>query len=1182
MNKRHSATQQLNRRFLLSLLTISLTIFLVEIAVMLVLDFYRQHIASLTVYQEAAIDALLMCLISAPLLWFFVLRRLVVQIGLERDVALKQTRLNAELRRAMDYHSLVSIANAQGQIIHANKIFCEVSGYSLEELLGKDHRIINSGYHDKDYIRTMWQTIRQGQIWQGVFCNRRKNGSLYWVDSTITPLKDEYGLIYQYISVRQDITAQKQANEQLIMLMRAVNASADMILLTDAARHIHYTNPALCRISGWPEMALQGKTPDILDSPHCDKATLAAMDAALGKGESWSGRLLQRRKAPLPFAIAGQTPPPDPQDYWVELNISPVVNRDSSLAGYVQIQRDINAQVQEEIARQMEIEDTAACLAIAELLQQSAPLAERCGQVLDILFSLQAFGLQRKGGVFLRPPEEDCLHLFVLRGQFSEEFIRKEQRVALGDCLCGRAAVSGELLISDDCFCDPRHEHTFQGMQAHGHYIVPIVATGGVLGIIFLYTTPYPAHLSKRIAMLKQVGEMLGIAVLQDRAQASLEKARDMAMQAALAKSEFLANMSHEIRTPMNGVLGMLDLLRDTDMSANQWSLLETAYSSAEALLVILNDILDFSKLEAGKVELEHIDFNLPELAEDVCALLAVRAHAKNLELNCFMPTELPSFWQGDPGRIRQVLTNLIGNAVKFTEYGEVSVTAQYLPDSLGQHRVRFEVRDTGIGIAEPAQAQLFQAFSQAESNTSRRFGGTGLGLSICKKMVELMGGDIGLQSASGQGTCFWFTLPLQPGQVPVTDKPPTDIVGKRVLIVDDNATNRMILKHYLTYWGIVANTADSGSAALAELHQALTDGTPYHLALLDMHMPQMDGLSLARLITGTPALTDLPRIMLTSGGLLNDAERRDLGLAQCLLKPARQTQLFDAISHALCDDGQTLSPKAKQPPPKPSYAGKKVLVVEDNQVNQKVIIGMLAKFQVSPDLADNGKLAFDKLLQTTYDLILMDCQMPMMDGYQTTRELRLLEKGRNFPRQTIVALTANADNNERTNCLAAGMDDYLAKPFTQEQLTAMLARWLGADAEEYPDTESAQALPAPTTPVWDRAVALQNLADDEELLLAMLAVFLDQAPGQLADVQKGAATADLPLLANTAHSLKGSLSYLGAEDARACAGAIEAAVRNQPPADYGQLCTELQLKITALMAVFRHYLADNSIEGQT
>ena len=378
-----------------------------------------------------------------------------------------------------------------------------------------------------------------------------------------------------------------------------------------------------------------------------------------------------------------------------------------------------------------------------------------------------------------------------------------------------------------------------------------------------------------------------------------LKAAVKLAEGATKAKSEFLANMSHEIRTPMNGVLGMLDLLKDTKLSHEQSDLLETAANSAEALLGIINDILDFSKLEAGKIEIEVIEFNLHLLIEDVCALMANRAHSKGLELNCFLPVGIAQQWRGDPTRIRQVLINLIGNAVKFTDQGEVSVKIILTQSGDGVEMIRMEIRDTGVGIAPEVQARLFQPFSQADNSTARRFGGTGLGLSICYDLVKLMGGKLGLESALGQGSIFWINLPLKsaghnaaPGI--------SDLSGLHVLMVDDNATNRQILAHYLSHWGIRFDEAENAQVALTKLESAAKYGDSYDLLLSDLHMPVMDGYAMMQAINKNLTIADIPRLLLSSGGYLTDEERKQLKISQSLIKPVRQAQLFDAMVNAI------------------------------------------------------------------------------------------------------------------------------------------------------------------------------------------------------------------------------------------------------------------------------------------
>jgi two-component system sensor histidine kinase/response regulator len=522
------------------------------------------------------------------------------------------------------------------------------------------------------------------------------------------------------------------------------------------------------------------------------------------------------------------------------------------------------------------------------------------------------------------------------------------------------------------------------------------------------------------------------------RIRGELALARDEALDASRAKSAFLATMSHEIRTPMNGVIGLNHLLLSTDLDERQRQYAEGVRTSGHALLAVINDVLDFSKIEAGRLELEQLDFDPVELLEGVAEVVAEPARAKELELLAYWSPELPLALRGDPGRIRQVLINLAGNAVKFTSSGEVLVRAHLAERSEHGVVIRFEIVDTGIGIAADDVPRMFDAFSQADSSITRRFGGSGLGLAICQQLVNAMGGSLGVDSELGRGSTFWFTVPLGLAEQPVEPAAPpaSDLAGLRALVVDDNQTNRMILHDQLQAWGMSVDTVDTGAAALSALREAARSQVPYHLGLLDLCMPEMDGLELARRIKADDGLSRTPLVLMTSGPDVGRSEADAAGLACVLTKPVLMSRLHNTLAGVV----------GVQPDPQPAgevlpSARGRVLVVDDGEVNQIVAAGILRNLGFDSDLVDNGPDAVEAVAVQSYVAVLMDVRMPGMDGFEATREIRRREQdGRRTP---IIALTAGVTEGERERCLAAGMDDYLTKPMSRASLATTLEQWV-------------------------------------------------------------------------------------------------------------------------------------------
>jgi two-component system sensor histidine kinase/response regulator len=867
------------------------------------------------------------------------------------------------------------------------------------------------------------------------------------------------------------------------------------------------------------------KTAEILGYSPDEMATLSLFDVLDESGKAQAARNLERRRQGISDQLECAFLRKDRSRVWVLLNASPLLDGDGGFLGSLCMISDIShrkhieEELRETTARFQLLQAMATAANEASCLEEVLQVAvdEMCshtGWVAGHAYlpagalgdSVVPMSIWRRGD----PESLDGLHDALVPAQV----VPAAGLVAR--VLRERVAV-WSALVADGDLSQMERLAAERGLQ--GAFAFPVLVGGEVTCVLKFFA---PAPITPGALLLETIGQVatqLSRVAERQRANNELATARDAAMESSRLKSDFLATMSHEIRTPMNGVIGLTGLLLSTDLDDRQRQYAEGVQSAGEALLAIINDILDFSKIEAGRLELEVIDFDLVQVIEEAAGLVASPAQRKGLELVTACAPSLPSRVRGDPARLRQILLNLASNAVKFTLEGEVVIRARVVDDAGDHVTVRFEVTDTGIGISEADGRRLFEPFSQADASTTRRFGGTGLGLAISRRLAAALGGELGFDSVVGRGSTFWLDLPLerQAGMAPPV---PAPAPGVTVLVVDDNETNRRVVADQL---GAGAAVAADGVSALAMLRAAADRGQRYEFAVIDSGMPGMDGVDLAQRIAADPALSATRLVLLVTAASAGGRFNCPPGVT-CLTKPVRVSQLTEAL-HAPASPAVRAPSLPAAPPPETKGH---VLVVEDNASNQLVAQGILRLLGYRADVASDGTEALDALDRAEFDAILMDCQMPEMDGFTATREIRRREgPGRHTP---VIAMTAGASDSDRNLCLSAGMDDFLSKPVKPREIDAMLARWVVAADVVADDL------------VLDHDVLeeLRQLTPDGSLLADIVEVFLSSAPQHVLELQAAVAAGDAGAVRQCAHRLRGESAAVGAVELAALCRPLE------------------------------------------
>lgn len=1046
-------------------------------------------------------------------------RRLGREVS-ERKLAEEGLR---KLTRAVEDNPMaVIITDREGRIEYVNPKFTIMTGYESEEAIGQSPSILNSDHHPLEFFKELWETILAGKEWHGEFLNKKKTGELRWHFAIIAPIINENKEITHFVSIQDDITERKKAAEDLKILSRAIEHSPASVVITNPEGTIQYVNPQFCELTGYSFDEAIGQNPRILNAGLQPDEYYRDMWKTISSGQVWNGEFANQKK--------------NGEIFWENASIAPIRDADGKITHFVTVKEDITERKKAEEALQLSEEKYRELVQNANSLILKLDTSGRItfvNEFAQFLFGYTEAELLNKNiiGTIVPPTESSGRDLVDLMARLLKN--PEQYTVNENENICRNGDRVWITWTNRPIFDD-------QGR------LVGLLCIGNDSTV----RKQAEVELKARVEDLAVARSSL-LNIMED-----LEFARKQAEEATQAKSDFLANMSHEIRTPMNAIIGMSHLALRADLDPKQHDYLIKIEASAKSLLGIINDILDFSKIEAGRLDMESVDFDLDDVLDNLTNMVSVKAEEKeNLEVLLAIAGDVPRFLVGDPLRLGQVLINLANNAVKFTEEGEIVIAAELVRENENRVTLKFSVSDTGIGLTREQINSLFQAFTQADASTTRRYGGTGLGLTICKSLVEMMGGEIRVESEPGRGSTFNFTAEFGLGEKKEKKvlKPLPEVSGLKVLIVDDNATSRQILQDMLESFKFEVSLAASGEEGLKELENA--SGThPFDLVLMDWKMPGMDGLEASKRIKAHRELIIIPKIILVTAYSREEVMQRagQIGIEGFLIKPVSPSVLLEAVIQALGLEApelvRTTAPAESMFKKMQTVRGARILLVEDNEINQQVAREILDDAGLVVVIAEDGSEAVGAVKEHEFDAVLMDIQMPIMDGYQAAREIRKDERLMDLP---IIAMTAHAMSGDREKSLEAGMNDHVTKPIDPGELLTALARWikprpgLGGEAPTPEAIEEADMeIEIPDLPGVNVDSGLAKVIGNKVLYKKLLFKFHDGNQTLVQDLKEALGRGDDQTAARLAHTVKGVAGNLGADNLSRAAAEAEKVIK--------------------------------------